>query len=274
MPDLWTREETLAAFNLYCRTSFGKLHARNADIIHLARRLGRTPASVAMKCCNLASLDPAVRARNVKGLTKASKLDREVWEAFRADPEQVGYESETAWAAASDAEPRQAMTIEWKGIAGLDRRAMVKVRVNQHLFRAMILVSYDERCAICALPIAGLLVAAHIVPWSVDPALRMNPHNGICLCALHDRAFDLGILSIGGDLRVAACEAKMARHDDPAARRALWTFVGKKMRAPNRWPPDPELLERQRAWKAGGPQRTLAGAAGSFGGNSQIPHHK
>jgi putative restriction endonuclease len=209
MAELWTREETLAAFNLYCRTPFGKLHARNPEIVRLAGRLGRTPGSVAMKCCNLASLDPAVRARKVTGLTKASRVDRAVWEAFRADPEQVGYESEVAWADAIQAAPRQDETAEWQrmagragkgaweGLKGLDRRAAVKVRVNQHLFRAMILVGYEGRCAICGLGIAGLLVAAHIVPWAVDPTLRMNPHNGICLCALHDRAFDLGILLIG-----------------------------------------------------------------------------
>ena len=40
---LWTRDETLVAFNLYCRTPFGRLHARNQEIIELASALGRTP---------------------------------------------------------------------------------------------------------------------------------------------------------------------------------------------------------------------------------------
>jgi hypothetical protein len=28
---LWTRDETLVAFNLYCRTPFGRLHARSPE---------------------------------------------------------------------------------------------------------------------------------------------------------------------------------------------------------------------------------------------------
>ena len=36
----WSRDELLAAFNLYCRTPFGRLHRGNPDIIALAGRLG------------------------------------------------------------------------------------------------------------------------------------------------------------------------------------------------------------------------------------------
>ena len=55
----WTRDELLIALNVYHKLSFGQLHARNPVIIEVARKLGRVPASVAMKLCNLASLDPA-----------------------------------------------------------------------------------------------------------------------------------------------------------------------------------------------------------------------
>jgi len=34
-----------------------------------------------------------------------------------------------------------------------------------------------------------LLNASHIIPWRVDSTNRLNPRNGICLNALHDRAF-------------------------------------------------------------------------------------
>ena len=74
MPRLaWTRDETLVAFNLYCRTPFGKLHARNPEIIEVAASLGRTPNALAMKCCNLAAFDEALQMREIKGLSKASK---------------------------------------------------------------------------------------------------------------------------------------------------------------------------------------------------------
>ncbi len=51
--------QALVAFNVYCQLPFGKLHARNPEIQRIASLLGRSPSSLAMKCCNLASLDPA-----------------------------------------------------------------------------------------------------------------------------------------------------------------------------------------------------------------------
>jgi hypothetical protein len=64
----WSRDEILVAFNVYCRTPFGRLHARNPEIADLATRMGRTPAALAMKCCNLAGFDAAQRERGIVGL--------------------------------------------------------------------------------------------------------------------------------------------------------------------------------------------------------------
>ena len=58
----WTREELIAAFNLYCQLPFGKLHKTNPQIMQLARLLERTASSVSMKLVNFASLDPAITA--------------------------------------------------------------------------------------------------------------------------------------------------------------------------------------------------------------------
>ena len=198
----WSRDETLAAFNLYCRTPFGRLHARNPDIIRLADALGRTPTAVAMKCCNLASLDPAQQAREISGLRNASRLDEEIWNEFNQDAEGIGYQSEVAFAGLTRTKPRESDAVEWEDIQGLDKHVVTKVRVNQHLFRSIILTGYRFECAVCRLPIPSLLVAAHIVPWSADKSQRMNPRNGICLCSLHDKAFDAGILIIEPDFRI------------------------------------------------------------------------
>ena len=184
----WTRDETLVAFNLYCRTPFGRLHARNPDIISTARDLGRTPSALAMKCCNFAAFDPALQARGIAGLSKASRLDREVWEQFNSDPETVGFESEIATARLRGTVLEDAPVLEWEHLEGLDREAVTKVRVNQALFRSIIVAGYRCECCVCTMPIQSMLVAAHIVPWSVDHTHRMNPRNGLCLCVLHDRA--------------------------------------------------------------------------------------
>src|SRR5262245_17504684 len=90
----WTRDELILAMNLYCQLPFGKLHKINPDIIRLAAALNRTPSSVAMKLCNLASLDPAHQQRGVKGLSAASKRDRQLWAEFHADWSRLAAESE------------------------------------------------------------------------------------------------------------------------------------------------------------------------------------
>jgi putative restriction endonuclease len=54
----WSRECLLLALNLYHKLPFGQFHQNIAEIVEIARRMGRTPGSMAMKLCNLASLDP------------------------------------------------------------------------------------------------------------------------------------------------------------------------------------------------------------------------
>jgi putative restriction endonuclease len=239
----WTREEVLAVLNLYCRTPFGRLHARNPNMIRLAYALGRSPGSVAMKSVNLASLDPALRARGIRGLSKASQLDEAVWAQFHENPNEIGYESEVEFARLTGQSPRAADSVSWRDIRGLDKHVITKVRVNQHLFRAMILAGYRNECAVCELPIPALLVASHIVPWSADRAERMNPRNGICLCSLHDRAFDTGILLIKANYSIAvSIPAKAVTH--VAVDKFLAAFDGGVLRLPDRWHPDPQLLQR------------------------------
>jgi putative restriction endonuclease len=68
----------------------------NPDIIALAKSLGRTPGSVARKLCNFASLDPALRARDIKGLSHASRADAGIFAEFSHDLESLASESEAA----------------------------------------------------------------------------------------------------------------------------------------------------------------------------------
>ena len=84
----------MACFNLYCRIPFGKLHSTNPSIIAFAKTIDRTPSAVAMKLVNFASLDPAQKKRNIKGLGNVSSLDRAIWEEFEAAPNSVAEQSE------------------------------------------------------------------------------------------------------------------------------------------------------------------------------------
>src|SRR5258707_9429282 len=94
----WTRDQQLLALRLYMRTPFGKLHGRNPDILSLAPRISRTPSALAMKACNFASLDPAFRLTNRRGLSGASESDRAIWTEFAGNAEGLAAEAEEAFA--------------------------------------------------------------------------------------------------------------------------------------------------------------------------------
>ena len=92
----WTREHLLIALNLYCKLPFGSFDEGNSIIQEVARKMGRTSGSLAMKLSNLASLDPVQRARGIKGLAGASKQDRTMWQEFQEDRNTLAPESEQA----------------------------------------------------------------------------------------------------------------------------------------------------------------------------------
>ncbi|MGI8755206.1 MAG: HNH endonuclease [Acidimicrobiales bacterium] len=82
------------------------------------------------------------------------------------------------------------------------------VRLGQHRFAGAVLSNYEHTCAFCgfaprSLPANGLLVASHIKPWAVsDDRERLDPSNGVAACPTHDAAFDAGLLTVNGGLRV------------------------------------------------------------------------
>jgi len=93
----WTQAELLIALNLYHKLTFGQMHARQPLIIQVAGKMGRTANSLAMKLCNLASLDPALKVRGIQGLTGTSDLDREMWTQFHAEIDDMAPASEDAF---------------------------------------------------------------------------------------------------------------------------------------------------------------------------------
>jgi len=60
------------------------------------------------------------------------------------------------------------------------------------LFKKIIYDSYSHRCAICGIQLE-LIEAAHIIPHSHDQG-NDDPRNGVCLCSLHHKAYDSGLI--------------------------------------------------------------------------------
>jgi len=237
----WTREELIVAFNLYCKIPFGRIHIRNPLVIGLAKAIGRTPSAVSWKLANFARLDPALQKRHIAGATHGARADAEIWNEFSNDWDKLAFESERLL---DELTGRTTEVVEDTRDfpEGRSREALIHVRVNQGFFRAAVLASYDTRCCITGLSIAQLLVASHIVPWSVDIKNRTNPRNGLCLNAIHDRALDCGLLTITPDLKVKLSHKAKKDRTEKAAREFLWRYEGASISPPRRFAPSPEFL--------------------------------
>jgi predicted restriction endonuclease len=243
----WTREQALACFNLYCRIPFGKLHSRNPEIITFAEAIGRTPSAVAMKLVNFASFDPAHQKRNVRGLANASNLDREIWDQFESAPNRIAEESEDAFSRLSvpgvAPEKREPRLPQGPTEAQMTR----PMRLVQSFFRRSVLASYGYRCSFCTLEVRGLLTASHIVPWNVSEQLRADPRNGLCLCSLHDRAFDRGLMSVDEQLRLILSARLRKKNPSSVHKTAFLELEGERINLPGRFLPDGKALEYHRS---------------------------
>ncbi|MBF9131395.1 HNH endonuclease [Plantactinospora sp. S1510] len=103
-------------------------------------------------------------------------------------------------------------------------------RVGQHRFAREVLHNHAHRCVFCGLSISvenrrapRMLVASHIKPWRVsDSRERVDVANGLAACPTHDVAFDTGLLSINGGLRIHVHASVHATADlNPAVRAAF-----------------------------------------------------
>lgn len=243
MANNWTREELIIAFNLYCKIPFSKSVKTNPKVIEVANLIGRTPSSVALKLGNFGSFDPELKKRGIVGLKNAGKLDKEIWNEFNADWEKLAYESELLISKAFDRQIERAEPIESYEIpVGREKERLVKTRVNQDFFRASILSLYNQKCCITGLNIPDLLIASHIIPWSKDEKNRLNPRNGLCLNAMHDRAFDKGFITITPDYTVKISSYFADYINDKTVVEMFFSCDNQNIDTPDKFSPDKEFL--------------------------------
>ena len=243
----WTRQQLLVAFALYCRLPFGRLHSRNPEIVRFAEAIGRTPSALAMKLTNIASLDPEITSTGRSGLRGASANDRAMWEEMHNDWERFAIESQQAIESVQAKEESTERLSQGRDDypIGEDRAVKTTARVGQGFFRSAVMSAYDGRCCITALSVPSLLVASHIVPWRYDRANRLNPRNGLLLSALHDKAFDSGLLTINDDMTVRVSENQYEA-GDKYFRQSILSYQGQRIRLPEKFAPDPAFLSYHR----------------------------
>jgi len=243
---LWTKEELILAFSLYLKLPFGKFHHGNPEIIHLANILNRTSNSIAMRLSNFASVDPYHKSRGVIGLPGGKKQVEPIWNEFINNKEELLFESEKILA---DFE-KQTIEIKFseiligtENLKGENKVREVKTRVNQNVFRQIVLANYNRKCAITGIDMPDLLVASHIIPWSQNEEERLNPENGVCLSALYDRAYDKGLIGITEKYQILLSTELKAKEKKDFYPFTFGNITGLTLQLPQKYLPRKEFLQ-------------------------------
>jgi hypothetical protein len=82
-------------------------------------------------------------------------------------------------------------------------------------------------------------------PWSDDKANRLNPSNGLCLSAIHDKAFDSYLFSLTDDHRVVLSKA-LEHTKDAFLREVFWPTRERQIALPERFQPMPAFVRQHR----------------------------
>lgn len=242
---LWTRDELILTLNLYLKLPFGKLHSRTPEIINLANLLGRTSGSIAMRLNNFASVDPYHKLRGIGGLPGGKKQVEPIWEEFINNKQELMFESERILALKENVILEDKFAELLKGTENLKgeyKLREVKTRVNQNVFRDIVLANYDKKCAVTGLDIPELLVASHIIPWSKNEKERLNPENGICFSPLYDMAYDKGYIGINEKYEILLCSEIKKKNKKGYYLKQFESLTGSKIIMPKKYYPNKEFL--------------------------------
>lgn len=240
----WTREETIVAFYVYCIIPFSSSSKTNPEIIKYAKLIKRTPSALNMKIRNIGRLDPELSKKNITGLTHGAKLEKIIWDEFINNREQLIVEANKILSKFSNESYEEKFLLEFeRKYANTEKDRLIKTRLNQEFFRLAALAAYNDKCAITGMKLKNFLVASHIVPWSKDKENRLNPHNGICLNSIHDKAFDKGYLTINNDYKVVISKRIKEEYSNDFICNVFKTYEGKKIFKPEKFCPLKKFLE-------------------------------
>ncbi|MBC3919412.1 HNH endonuclease [Undibacterium sp. CY18W] len=132
----------------------------------------------------------------------------------------------------------------------------VKVRgIAQSIFRTVLLKAYNYQCAFCQFSQMEALDAAHIIPWEkANSDQRMDPKNGLLLCALHHRLFDSGRITLNESFQIEYHPLNNNRNLSATDKFLTSDLHGKSVKIPVRsdlQPSERYLIERRAFPKLG-----------------------
>ncbi|WP_245859605.1 HNH endonuclease [Spirosoma aerolatum] len=244
--EYWSRRQLLTVFNLYLKLQSRNFSPDNPDIIYLSKLIGKSVNSIAIRLNNLAYIDPYNNQHGIVGLEEGADQIQSIWNEFAGSQEELVFESERILAeyqhkTIDDIHPE--IVFDFKNLKGEVKERLVKTRVNQSVFRQMILKTYESRCAISGIDLPDLLVAGHIKPWAEDEHNRLNPENGVCLSNLYDRAYEKGLICIDTEYKLLISKRLKAETNKEFYQRFFGEFEYKPIRVPKTYQPKKEFLE-------------------------------
>jgi len=140
----------------------------------------------------------------------------------------------------------KAFTREPSGATGLRARVLDSLLIEGALQAAQQLNSDPFGRVWCSFTRIRKREGSHIVPWLARPSLRVNPRNGLCLCALHDRAFDRGLMTIEPALTVRLSPRLEQHLPDEVIENMFVAYQGSPIRPPEKFCPEEEFLAYHR----------------------------
>lgn len=245
---LWSRDELILTLSVYFQLPFGRLNHSTPEVKELARIIGRTENSAALRLVNFAACDPYIINSGRSGMAAGIPICKPIWDEFAEDKERLFSEAQRIKATLLKQSMEQTLHLTPKDLEGRERDVVIRQRINQNVFRAMILSNYEEHCAITGINIPELLMAGHIVPWSEStPQQRLNPENGICLSALYDKAFDRGLITISpDDYTIQLSSALREYNTQEYFERHFGIIAGRQITLPIEHCPNPDFLAYHR----------------------------
>ena len=245
---LWERKELILALSVYFQLPFGRLNRSTPEVMELARLLGRTSNSAVLRLVNFAACDPYIINSGRTGMPAGIPVCKPIWDEYANDKERLFLEAQQIRAELMQKSIEESLNIPQTLLVGKEKETIIKQRVNQSVFRTMILQNYENKCAITGINVPDLLIASHIIPWADSTAeQRLTPENGICLSALYDKAFDRGLITISpDDYRITLSSALLEYETKEYFDRHFGSIAGKKIIMPIEHYPNRDYLAYHR----------------------------
>ncbi|SDC76341.1 MULTISPECIES: HNH endonuclease [unclassified Candidatus Frackibacter] len=124
-----------------------------------------------------------------------------------------------------------------------DKKTEINIRSGHTQFAERIKENYNYECAICGINTKEILICSHIIPWSKDKEKRIDESNAICLCALHDKLFDKGYITINNNYEI---KLSSLIKKDKKLYKILREIKGETIKKPSKGKPNKDYLKYHR----------------------------